>query len=100
MEILQEKQNLLLKRKEVKVIVESDKNPNMQESAKMISEQFKTSEENIAVSHIKGKFGRNTFLINANVYESKEGKEKAEPKAKEKKGAVETPKENKEGDKK
>lgn len=118
MEILQEKQNILLKRREVKIVVEAEKNPGMQEASKIISEQFKTPEENLKVSKIAGKFGRNTFLINANIYGNKEDKEKTELKTKQgkeadKKAAEDKkladdkrvaeenkPKENKEGDKK
>ena len=45
--IIQEKQNPLLKRKEVRMIVESEKNPTMQEAAKLLSEKFKAPEENL-----------------------------------------------------
>lgn len=93
MKIIEDKQNLLLKRREVKVIVEADKNPTMQEAGKLILEHFKTIEENIAIKQIKGKFGRKTFLIAANVYNSKEDKEKIEPKPKTKKGQAEEKKE-------
>lgn len=89
MEIIEDKNNSLLKRREVKVIAEAEKNPSMQEASKIIAEQFKSQEENISVNQIKGKFGRNTFLITAKIYKSKEDKEKTEPKPKEKKGNAE-----------
>ena len=86
MKIIEDKQNLLLNRKEVKIVVEAEKNPNVQEASKLVSEHFKAQEENIEIKEIKGKFGRKTFLIEANIYGSKEDKEKIEPKKKEKKG--------------
>ena len=86
MEIIEDKENFLLNRREVKVIVEAEKNPGFEEAENMISEQFKVEKENIIVKGIKGKFGRNTFLITAFIYKSKEDKEKIERKKKEKAG--------------
>jgi len=86
MKIIEDKQNPLLRRKEVKIVVEAEKNPNAQEASKLVSEHFKTQEENIEIKEIKGKFGRKTFLIGANIYNSKEDKDKTEPKKKGKKG--------------
>jgi len=86
MKIIEEKQNQFLKRKEIKVIMEAEKNPTIQEATKIVAEQFKAEEENIIVRQVKGKFGRNTFLISANIYNNKEAKEQIEPKKKEKKG--------------
>jgi len=86
MKFIEDKQNVLLKRREVKLIVESEKNPTMEGSCKLLAEHFKTTEENIAVKEIRGKFGRKTFLIEANIYNSKEDKDKTEPKKKAKKG--------------
>lgn len=84
MKIIEDKQNMLLKRREIKAIVEAEKNPTMQEAAKTVAEHFKTAEENTAIKQVKGKFGRHTFLIVANIYKSKEDKEKIEPKTKKK----------------
>lgn len=84
MKVIEDKNNSLLKRREIKVIVEAEKNPSMQEAGKLILEHFKAQEENVAIKQIKGKFGRDTFLITANIYHSKEDKEKTEPKAKKK----------------
>lgn len=96
MKIIQNKENPLLRRREVKLIIEAEKNPTMQEAAKTVAEQFKTAEENLAVKLVKGKFGRNTFLITANIYNSKEDKDNVEPKAKAKKGKEEKAEEKKE----
>ncbi len=87
--IIEDEQNPLLERRRIKIIIEAEKNPTIQEATKKVAEQFKTAEENIAIKQVKGKFGRNTFLISANVYNNKENKEKIEPKPKKKKGEQE-----------
>lgn len=81
-EIKKEQENPLFKRKEVKVLVEGDVNPKISEAAHIVSEKYKVSIENIKIRNVKGKFGRNTFLIEANLYESKEEKERNEVKSK------------------
>jgi len=87
MEILQDKDNFLMNRKELKLIVEAAKNPSYPEAEAIIVEKFKTQPENIAIKQVKGKFGRDTFLISAFIYKTKEDKEKFEPKLKVKKAA-------------
>ena len=87
MKIIEEKQNPLLKRKEVKVIIKAEKNPSMQEAGKTVSEKFKVEEEKIVIKQIKSKFGRDTFLITANIYVNKEDKEEIESTGKKKKSA-------------
>ncbi len=79
MNIIEDKNNDLLGRREVKIIIEAEKTPSFSEATKIVAEQFKSNEENIAVKKIKGRFGKNTFLISANIYKSKEGKDKIEP---------------------
>lgn len=88
MKIIEDKQNSLLRRREIKAIVEVEKNPTMEEAAKKVAEQFKAQEDNIAIKLVRGKFGRNTFLIAANIYNNQEDKDKTEPKAKKKEKAV------------
>lgn len=82
---LEEKQNSLFKRKEVKIIVENSVCPSIKDAEKIISKKFSSSEEAVKINKVQGKFGRNTFLISANIYSSKEEKDKTEPKSKEKK---------------
>ena len=77
--------NNLLKRREVKLVFSSAGNPGMQNSAKRIADHFKAQEERIVVKAVKGKFGRDTFLVDAFIYDSKEDKDKIEPKKKVKK---------------
>lgn len=85
MKIVQNKNNFLLNRHEVKIIAEAGKNPTYDEAAGIIAGEMKADVENIAVKLVRGKFGRNTFLIEAFIYKNKEDKEKTEPKKKEKK---------------
>ena len=63
--------NAMMKRHEVSYLVEGEKNPNFSEMAKQISDEMKKPEENINVYGIQGKFGRDTFLVKAYVYDSK-----------------------------
>ena len=94
MEILEDKKNSLLSRQEIKVIIEMEKTPSLDEARKLIANNFKKPEENIVIEKIKGKFGIKTFLIEARIYDTKEKKEEIEPKKKETKGD----KEKKEGE--
>ena len=87
MEILQDKDNFLFNRKEIKLIVEAEKSPSFEEASEVVSKEFKAEKDNILVKEVRGKFGRNTFLISAFVYKTKEDKEKFEPKKEEKKPA-------------
>ncbi len=82
MKVLQDNQNELLNRKEIKLVVEAGKNPTMDEAAEIVSKEFKSDKESIKVKKVMGRFGRSTFLIIANVYKNKEDKEKIEPKTK------------------
>jgi len=90
MKIIEEKDNFLMNRKEVKVVVEAGKNPSYDEALNLISEKFKIVPELVVIKSVKGKFGRNTFLISAFIYKSKEDKERFERKKKEKKAIQET----------
>jgi ribosomal protein S24E len=87
MNILKDFKNELLKRREIKMVVESQKNPSYEEAMKTVSGEFKAQEEAIVVKGIHGKFGRKTFLIEALIYDSKEDKEKTEQKSKKEKEA-------------
>ena len=77
--------NMLLKRRELKFIVDSNSNPGFKQVVEIISKEFNVSEENIAAKGIKGSFGMNKFLVEAFIYDSKEDKDKIEPKPKVKK---------------
>ena len=84
-QIIQQKENPLFDRKEVKVSIKSSSNPSFTEAEKVISDLFKSSPENIKILGIDGKFGRDHFIISSNIYQTKEDKDKIERKPKEKK---------------
>lgn len=87
MKIITDFRNDLLKRREVKVIVESQSNIGFQNSLATTAQQFKAKEEAIVVKAVKSKFGRNTFLIEAYIYDSVKDKDSIEPRKKIKKAA-------------
>lgn len=82
MKIISEQKNNLLKRRELSLILESEKNPGFDHSLKNISSHFKVSENQIAIKSIKSRFGQNSFLINAFIYDAEADKIKNEPKPK------------------
>ncbi len=75
-EILEQKNNLLLKREEIKILVFDEKTPSFSEASKIVGEKFNKPEENINIQKIKGKFGERTFLILAFIYEDLELRKK------------------------
>ncbi len=87
MEILQDTKNRLLERRELKFITPFTKNPSFPEMEELVAKEFKATKENIAVKAIKGKFGHDTFLIEALIYENLQAREKHEPRKKLKKTA-------------
>ena len=87
MEILEDKNNFLTNRRELNFLLESDKTPSYSESLVILEKEFKINPENSVIKAVKGKFGRSKFFISAFVYNSKEDKEKFEPKPKLKKAA-------------
>jgi ribosomal protein S24E len=82
MKILEEKENPLFNRKEIKLEIESNVTPSHADVEKLISEKFSTSPENIKINQIKGKFGVQKFLVLVNIYNSKEDKDNFEIKTK------------------
>lgn len=85
LKIIQEKENLLFKRKEIQGSVESEVTPSRANIKELISKKFSTSDDSIKIKKILGKFGSKTFIIGANVYSSKEDKERIEPESKKEK---------------
>ena len=85
MNITKDFKNALLKRREVELVLTAEKNPGMQDAAKNIAENFKVNEDSIVVKAVRRRFGRDSFSIEAMIYDSVEDKNKVEPKKKEKK---------------
>jgi len=90
--ILEKIDNPLLNRKEVKIVIESDSALKASEAEKLISENLAIHVDNVKIKQILGRFGSKEFTIIANVYHTKEDKEKTE-KTKVKKAKVEEKKE-------
>lgn len=80
--IIEEKDNKLFNRKEIRASIEADITPNNTDIEKIISKKFSIQPENIKIKKIKGSFGSNNFIISANIYNSKKDKESIEGKSK------------------
>jgi ribosomal protein S24E len=85
MKVIKDFRNELLKRREIKIITEAEKNPGFAGALKMITEHFKVKEDVVVAREVKSKFGRDTFLIDAFIYDSSADKERVERKKKDKK---------------
>ncbi len=72
--IIEEKENPLFKRKEVKFKVNAEITPSHADTRKFISEKFSVPEEKIRIKNILGKFGSKNFIISANIYNSEQDK--------------------------
>ena len=87
MNVIKEFKNDLLKRREIEVSNEYEKNPGFVLVTKDIATQFKVSEDVVVVRRVGSSFGTNEFVVDFFIYDSSEDKEKVEPKKKEKRGA-------------
>ncbi len=82
LKILEEKNNNLFDRREIKSVVEAEITPSRKEILDVLAEKYKVPRENIKIKGIHGKFGSKTFAVEANIYSSKETREKVELKKK------------------
>jgi len=82
LKILEEKNNDLFDRREIKSVVEAEITPSRKEILDVLAEKYKVPRENIKIKGIRGKFGSKTFAVEANIYSSKETREKVELKKK------------------
>jgi ribosomal protein S24E len=80
--ILEEIENALFDRKEVKATLESDITPKLTEATEELAKHFSVPAEAIKVRNILGSFGSQVFDIDAHIYKTKEDKEKTEVKTK------------------
>ena len=77
MELLEEKHNPLLNRKEIKLkVLDLPTPPSMEAARKIVSEKFSVAEENIHIIKVAGKFGSRGFTIIAKIYGSSPEREK------------------------
>jgi len=86
--ILNQKENPMFSRKEIEINLETDITPKITEAEEFVSKEFSANPESVKIKKIKGKFGSNNFIITANIYSSKENKDKIEPKLKKGKGEI------------
>jgi len=73
-----QRNNVLMNRQELKLLVETHATPSKKEVAKLVSDKIGKEEELVVVKKIISKFGRQTFLITAFVYDNKEDLMKTE----------------------
>ena len=71
MEILEEKNNQLFDRKEIKLKLKSEASLSNEDAKKTIAEKFSVNPENIKINKIEGKFGSRNFTISAEIYKQK-----------------------------
>jgi len=82
LKILEEKNNPMFKRREIKAVIASEITPSRNAILELLSKKFDAPVENIKIKSIKGNFGANNFSIEANIYSSKQEKEIVELKKK------------------
>ena len=76
--IIIENQNPLFNRKEIEGEIKAEVAPSRAEVRKILSEKYSVPEETIKIRTIKGAYGSRTFLLVANIYKSKQDKDKVE----------------------
>lgn len=77
MEIIEEKHNSLLNRKELKFrVTELQSPPSMENARKMVAEKLSVPQENIHIEKVAGKFGTDDFTITAKIYSASSEREK------------------------
>lgn len=84
--ILNQRENPLFNRKEVELLIMNEVTPKNREAEEIVAKEFSSDVENVKIKKISGYYGLNKFKISANIYKSKEYKNKIEIKpSKEKK---------------
>ena len=79
---IQETKNLVFDRKELTAKIISEIAPSNKDVITLLSRKLSIPEEAIKLKGIYGEFGSKEFKIKANIYQSKEGKNKIEKKTK------------------
>lgn len=79
---VKEKENKLFNRKEIIMIVEAATVPKTSEALTEVAKKFSVHEDCVKINGVYGKFGVQSFEIKANVYHSKQDKDKIERKTK------------------
>lgn len=69
MELIKEKHNFLLNRKEISFkVTELRSPPSMENARKMVAEKLSVPENQIHIEKVAGKFGTDDFTITAKIY--------------------------------
>lgn len=79
---IHETKNLVFDRKGIQATILSENAPSNKEVTTLLSKKLSAPEEAIKIKGIYGKFGMKEFQVKANVYKSKEDKNKIERKTK------------------
>ena len=85
--IVEKKENKLFNRIEYIIEIESEVVPSHKDTEEVLTKELKTQIENIKIRKIESKFGSRTFKIIADIYKTKEDKEKTVQKTKQEKQA-------------
>ena len=75
-------ENALFNRREIEGDIHAEIVPSREEVRKILAEKFSVDEDTIKIRTIKGKFGSKVFVVVANIYKSKEDRDKIELKKK------------------
>ena len=78
-------ENSLFARKEIEVLITSEKTPDNTGALKLLSENYSVDQGRIKIKGIYGGFGHKNFRILANIYSSEKEKEMIEKKSKKEK---------------
>jgi ribosomal protein S24E len=93
---IHETKNLVFERREVEGRILAESAPSNKEAEALLSKKLSVPEDAIKIRGIYGKFGTKEFHVKANVYKSKEEKDKIERKSKKESEAAKKEKEKKE----
>lgn len=78
LKIISEKENPLFNRKEVNAVIKAKSSPKREEITDLLAKKYSTSWENVKIKGVNGSFGSEDFKVEANIYSSKEEKDKTE----------------------
>ncbi len=65
-------ENKLFSRKEIEIVVETERVPSQTEAKEFIKKEFNTNPNLIRIKRILGKFGSREFTISVDIYNSQE----------------------------
>lgn len=82
LDIVSEVENSLFNRKEIEATIENNVAPSREDVANLLASKYSCDANAIKIRTIMGKFGSRVFIINANIYKSKEEKDNIEHKTK------------------